>query len=240
MNFETLPAKITCTSRPQLWPWGYAIEFSLRKTVEEGKLAALCRDLVAEVLPLEAITGRPLTDIKGVNQPLELELTDAIALPPETDEIFYLRGCATCQEENKKGETESVRKEFEYRITTSFLDFPGAHHIRHSARIITDGAWPAGLSIALLNDSIPLELHYLRLGLEFFRSRFISGTLGFAPSVWQSIIFEASGKEICLKLQAEGVKRDFELFPAESAAGRLAGVLQRVFSVAPCSFSCRN
>ena len=210
-------------ARWQLYPWGYAIEFSLRKQpAAAGGLLRLCRAVVEEVLPLEAITAKPLIDIKGCNQPLELELVDDIASPPGTDELFYLKGCVLSEEKDENQELKIVRREFEYRIETPFLDFPGTHHIRHNTVIVASGAWPKDLNIAALQPDAPFEIHYLRFAADFFCSRFITGMLGFAPSVWKTVIFEATDNEISLKAQAEGIPRkDYDLIANEEPVGKL-------------------
>lgn len=234
MNEPGETPQATLNQKWRIWPLGYGFEYTFRSGIHSASLLPLCRQIVAEVLPLEAITGSTLTDIKGSNQPLELELLDGIASPPEADELFYLKGSVTIEEKNEEGEKESVRKAFDFSILTPFLEFSGSHSIRHNSAVRAGGAWPKDLSIAQVSENSPLELQYLRLGIDYFKSYFGTSLLGFAPSVWQTLLFEATDREICVKLLADGVRdRSFNPFSGDSAAGKLDKILQRLFSLSP-------
>jgi len=186
-----------------------AVEFERHFEVSTSQLSQLVDDFLRSVLPLiprEGSSDTGLRDYKGRN-PTDLlipEIPLAIG-----NELFALWGdWATEVEAN-----ESTWEPFEVAISTPFQAFEGTHHIIHSLQEHRAGPLPPWLPTSLLGFVVPLRPRALRFGLERFRSVFTFASVGYVPTVVDSLLCDITESRGILKCTHECKIRELAADP---------------------------
>jgi hypothetical protein len=137
-----------------------------------------------------------LRDFKGRNR------GDALlpGIPGESgDEVFRVGG---------KIATDQAGEEFEWSpfdlsCHASFTAFEGTHHIRHTADLHRSESLPSWLPWETIGAAAPIRPSYCRVGLERFQSKFTLSSIGFMPQVTDSILIDAAGGAVQIRLTTE-------------------------------------
>lgn len=193
-------------------PFGFSANYRYEITPPAYFISALTDKLLSRlVLPLKDNKGT-LTDLKGRESSSALTYELLPAIEPLADELLLIQGKVFLPLSEKAREYEGLEENlFSLALTTSFLEFSGAHHIINSLRERREGSLPDFVNLQSVARIFPVQIDYVRVGLETFQSRLISAMLGFAPSVEQSITLEYNEKRMIIKILAEGLRKRDEL-----------------------------
>ena len=192
------PSKIAATRT--FVPWGHSLRFELHAELESAAELTTLADTVMSAVVTPHLATPTITDVRGRTD-TELLLPSELTLRGE--ELFAIAGTVVASGAINRREHD---ERFVTRVVTRFQDFAEPHHILHTTHTEREGTLPAELSIERIARAVPIELSYLRCGLECFRSRRFTGLLGFAPTVWATASLECSLCELSIRVEMEGQK----------------------------------
>jgi len=187
-NFLFGGYKLDYTNQFEFTPCGLS-------TLIDGYFSALFPYLV----PSE--TSGELLDFKGRNRQ-DLLNQDLPRL--EKDELFLLEGAIAVGERKDDFEWDN----FLVSCSSIFRRFEGTHHIVHGTELCRTGAFPAWIPLRLLGRVAPVIPNLFRFGIEHFQSSLFSGSLGYAPSVTETILVDATDSSVMMKVSVESKKRE--------------------------------
>lgn len=172
----------------------FSSDYKVETEITPFILPDLVHVLLNKIIPEEVWKGENLSDVKGREQ------DDAHR--DQGDELFSVRGRCF-----KAGEWEAdVMHEFKVDGRTKFSSFEGDHHIVYVPELVRHGVLPSWADVRLIGRLFPLEITHFRMGLEFFKSGFITNMLGFAPSVVEVLLIEADQKNFTLEIHGDAHK----------------------------------
>ena len=120
-------------------PWFWQASMKQSQPGTKTTFASHCHTLwlgcLRELL-LAAAAGKPVTDFKAGDSQNSLDTMCPAPELPQDNELIFLAGITTISDEV---EPEPRVEPFSVRITSKFLDFPTAHHIRHELFPVTTG-----------------------------------------------------------------------------------------------------
>lgn len=182
-----------------------------------------------ELLPSAALQGGEISDLKG----RDFQSVIDPGIPPEYmpvgEELAFAAGRVYLDPDDLvKGAPKSGGGEpWELRLSSTFKEFSGTHHITHRSSLARRGELPQFVALADIATAVPVRLERFRLGLELFQSRFLYGMLGYTPTVSQSLLIEADEKRIFLKIFAEALKApDVRPLQADGLFEKLSAILR--------------
>ncbi len=193
----------------RLIPFGFAAEYNLRIDLPQHQLSQLVDGCVQHLVPL-LHDGYTLNDIKG-RDALNLINTEIHeSFRPRADELLFVKGEVLTATSSVVANTKTpLSTPFEVRIHTHFKEFVGSHHIAHTVRIDRHGSLPEDIPITALGRVFPIRIDNFRLGIDIFKSKFLSGTFGFAPTATQTLLIESDARVLQLRISADSLsKRD--------------------------------
>jgi hypothetical protein len=202
---------------------GYSAEYTLSLSIEIGWLSDLVAEFLEKVVPLATTAEKPLSmlDLKGRN-PQDL-LLPGLVLPGE-DELFLFTGDIATDWEGG----DFIWSPFTVSGGSTFASFEGAHHITSSLAVHRSPSIPEWLPTLLLGRSIPLLPRFFRFGVEHFRSNFISAALGYAPSVTESFLLDATSDQVMVRVIVDSrSNRDEDCFASVPILGAASNALKR-------------
>ena len=178
---------------------GYSSTFAATAQVKQHLVSAAL-DAVARVVHREVFRNeepRELRNIKG-RDPHEPALVNGG--PPLTGEEIFTVGGMIATGADEHG---FVWEPFHYSCNSRFDRFEGARTIIHSTNVSRAPTLPEWLPWWMVGAAAPLEPRYLRLGLEFFTSRFAITRLSFVPVVTDTILIDLVNNTLSMKLKTE-------------------------------------
>lgn len=193
-----MQTKLDCKFR--LFPIGYALDYQAQFQLSPGKSSEILdfclRKLLyfgTEAAELRNLKGR---DAVSINQSVKADVPRALG-----EEIL----CAY-------GEVLSGDQNYPFRIDllSIFTRFE-SQHIIHSLKFLKSGEFLDCFDFKNLARTIPIRLFGFRLGLEFFKSHYLTSLLGFIPVVSQYLYLECDGLQFSLNIKAEGVTNKHEI-----------------------------
>ena len=181
---------------------GHGFELADTRPLSPGALSAIADGFLRHVLPtlVAAQRGETLTDIKGRNA--QDELLPGVSHPAH-DEVFRLGGMGPVASASGAIEFEP----FEVSLLSPFGRFEGSSHIVHLLEQHRAGPLPAWLPLRLLGYAAPLRPTFLRIGLERFRNVLTFAGLGHTPQVTDSLLIDAVGGTLSVRMTSERNKR---------------------------------
>lgn len=209
-----------------LFPYGYTCEYRREVVHPKFSLSRLVDCSLRKLLTREIFTKKSVLDIKGRDPDTLMDQNVTEVFRPKGEELFFLSGKVMLFRRKE----EEIWEPFDVRVHTAFDRFVGNHHIVHGVSTIRSGALPSFVDVIDLGRTFPISPEYFRLGLEFFSSSFISASLGFAPTVKETLLLESTSERTLIGISAEGLKNK-ESFPLSKGqyAETIAGILQEVF-----------
>ncbi len=165
-------------------------------------LDALLQNLLAPIL---RENGDILRDLKGIDLTLSRLLPEHP--PAVVDELLFVQGAVIETDSTKR----KIMSPFTASIATSFDSFEGQRHIIHRIKRTVSGSLPESFPILHLGRAVPAEVEYFRIGIDLFRSFSISSSLGFAPSVTETLQIEGRGSELLVRISAERLRKRDQL-----------------------------
>ena len=142
--------------------------------------------------------GRPLelSNLKG-RERSEATLTGAPQ--PQDGEVLSLGGLiATSSTKDSFSWTP-----FRFSCVTHFLRFEGSNQIIHAPDLYKSNSIPDWFPWWLLGAAAPIQIEYLRLGLENFSSRFSIARFGATPVVSDTLLVDADQESLTLSLSTQ-------------------------------------
>jgi hypothetical protein len=209
-----MPLEISHTSSRQFLPFGRLITEEAHATLRPHALSLLVDYIVQALLPLDALRLQTVIDMKGGDPPGGPGLFPHAPVP---NELLYVEGHFPLFDKHQKASTE---EDFSLRLTTEFLEFEGARHIRYSIHLDQHGAItdiiPAAKLLQKLGKAFPVTIRRVRLALDLFEPHFFS-FFGFSPVATQHILIEATEHEVHVRLVREGAP-DSDSLPLKDSA----------------------
>jgi hypothetical protein len=196
------PIQIQKSSRFTLWPLGYELTTRLSTPLDNIQVPPLA-DLVLRSFQ-RLLTSQELTNLKGRDEGLALGAPGPLLGTPRRDELLAVGGYFPRRSVGGKVTPLPEGDPFTVLVTTPFERFEGNNQIVH--RVLSSGELPGSLSVHELGRAFPLELTELRLGIDRFHSVYISGALGFAPTVRQSLRLDLTSTTLEFELVESGAK----------------------------------
>lgn len=214
-----------------LLPWGVRAEYRVEAALSPSAFVQLVCG-AAELIPEQALDGKPLRDLKG-REPGSL---GEAAL--SGDELFFASGTiyTGTHSTHPQGMRALVGEPFYLRITSKFIEFDGPAHIVYSPAIVlgedVPSLLPAAEYVREIGRLVPLALDRVRLGVELFSGSFAGSMFGFSPAVTESLYLELTPGAAKLSIDA-ALKRSADLPLSREGYFERA---DRVFQAA-CGFS---
>lgn len=191
------------------WLLGQAVvECEYDFTITPPQLSRLVDGFLRSVLPViprDEGAHELLRDYKGRGAEVSL-LPDMPVVVG--NELFRLWG-----EWGVVDQHESNCTPVEVVLTTPFHAFAGTHHIAHAVQEYRTGALPPWLPTSLLGYAVPLRPLALRFGLERFRSLFTFASIGYVPTVVDSLVCDVRDGRGVVRVTHECKLRDVALDP---------------------------
>ncbi len=181
---------------------GYAARYTLSCRLPTFHISVLTDLALKLLVPESALAAEPIRNLKGRDaQPAAEDLP--APWRPRGEELFFAAGKLFLP----STAAERLSDDFEVRVLTTFLDFQGSHHIRHSVHMERSPALPPFFRIERLGRAFPLEIQAVRVGLELFESRRYAASFGFSPTVTQTLQLECYGDLLKITVTAESLRR---------------------------------
>ncbi len=209
---------------------GYSLAYEISAPLTPPLLSDLIDRCIRSLIPQDFFQRKTAINVKGRDA---LNMIDP-AIPeqekPTADEILFLSGDVPLA--SASGESESHFLKF--RINSRFHSFEGNHEILHSAVAERHGDYAHDIPFQYLGRIFPFRPNRFRLGLDFFKGRFLSGLVGIAPTVTETLLLEADSTNFLFRLSAEHARhRDTPPAQTMNTFQSLDGILQTVLG-----FSC--
>ena len=212
-------------------PWFWQASMKQSQPGTKTTFASHCHTLwlgcLRELL-LAAAAGKPVTDFKAGDSQNSLDTMCPAPELPQDNELIFLAGITTISDEV---EPEPRVEPFSVRITSKFLDFPTAHHIRHELFPVTTGTPPENFTLLTLLSLPDFRPTRLRFNLDFFLSRRFM-LFGYTPTVQATLRFEMTEQEIWLsvvreRLLKKGAPIDLGLPGLTEFLGEIENLIQK-------------
>lgn len=182
----------------KFFPPGYSHDFEGEVELIPYSLPCLADALLNQFLPNTALANATLEDLKGADLQRRT-ITDGLG----AEELFFVSG--NIPVDLSATYPNALKEPFSIGIYTNFDSFQDPHHIVHKSRTERSGSLPQDFPVDRIGRSVPLHLERLRLGMEFFESRFMTNFFGFSPVVQQVLQLEADTKKVKLIISVEWI-----------------------------------
>ena len=209
----------------QLLPFGYCAEYSLTIAIKKWELPEIVSHIYDDLLCPIVEAAPKLKDVKGrdISQALI-----PISQTPKEGELFYIGGKVYSAEQSNGSYLEEP---FSLSLVTNFDSFEGSHHIIHQSKIERRGPLPESITFKTVGKVFPLSILNMRLGLQFFRSKFITSMFGFSPSVTETLLIDCSTEEFNLWYKKEGQQtKEFPFLESHNLSTELNKLTEMLFS----------
>lgn len=184
------------------WNHEYNLSIPVPKYSLPCFLDALLQNLLAPILKEN---GDLLRDLKGIDPTLSRLLPEHPSAVG--DELLFVQGSIVEMDSTKR----KITSPFVATIATSFDSFEGQRHIIHRVKRTVSGSLPESYPILHLGRAVPVAVEYFRIGIDLFRTFSISSSLGFAPSVTETLQVEGREGELLVRISAERLRKKDQL-----------------------------
>ena len=186
-------------SRFQLWPYGWVASTNeAHPLLTKGALSLFADSLLSHTAIYDLFSSKVLTNCKGARVSETLGSLRPRDLPSREGELVIISGRLY------PGSSEEVS--FWYQRRAEFMGFIQSHSVQFSVATYHSESLPEWIPVSALSTVFPASIDYIGVGLEFFKTNFISTMIGFAPSVCGSLIVDADASTISLWREEEGLK----------------------------------
>lgn len=187
-----------CTVRRNWILGGYSAEYTHTLAAPGPVLSDLVNSLAHALYDhLLADDKHPtLRDFKGRNRGDTL----ISGIPGQAeDELFRVGGTIATEQAGDDFEWSP----FDLSCHATFSAFEGTHHIRYTTDLHRSDSVPSWLPWRLIGAAAPIRPAYCRVGLERFQSKFTLSSIGFMPQITDSILIDAAGDTVQVRLTTE-------------------------------------
>ncbi len=187
----------------KFFPFGHTLGVSHEADLQTGELSriveGLTRDIVAPM-----VGSAEILNLKGSDLP-NADLGNKPEFSPTKDELLFVGGrCFSDNHEEIHPKKEFGKSAFTFVLTTEFVDFPDSGGIRYAVREKRSQNLSEAVTLIDIGRAFPLEIDYVRFGLEFFKMK--SSLFGLIPDTNESITLEASASKLIFNYEAQALK----------------------------------
>lgn len=162
--------------------------------------------LLIEILDKEEVfSDKPLCNIQGREKAYLGDLESVFDISIHNKELLLIKGSIPSVDETDFSDNSNW-DDFFLRITSEFFEFKGNHKILNKTHT-KKANLPNSLSVSEIVKTAPLKIDYIRIGLEYFKSKNFTSILGFAPILSEYAYIEATEEKLIYESYSACLKK---------------------------------